>query len=467
MKRYRFFLFYMLTILALTLPPAAGAQVDDPAPIPRVHVVQAGENLTFIAGQYGVSVDDLLQVNNLSDGNLLYEGQELLIPGGEGEAVAALHVAQAGDTLAGIAAGYNTTVTAVTAANRLIYAHYAPVVGQTLAVVSRTGSAQPRAITGLPHVAAAGETLLEIAARYNLTPAQVAGANGLSPYAYLYPGQRLRIPGDAPYRYLPGEWVDVRIRPLPITQGGTLSIYVENLQSGQPLGELAGQSLRFTPYQAGYVALVGLDAFTPPGQHILTLSGTGERPWTPLRQPVELLSSNYGTQYINVGPELNDLLDLRVRADEDAFLSGFYTAFTPQRRWDGLFQAPVSNTIVTAGYGDGRSYNSGPIAIFHTGVDFGGDIGTPILAPAGGVVVFNDMLRLRGLTVIVDHGWGVMTSYNHLSETFVAVGDEVTPGQVLGAGGSTGLSTGPHLHWELRVHDVPVDGLQWTRELFP
>lgn len=466
MKPYPLFLLGLLTILFLT-PPAARAQVDDSAPIPRVHVVQAGENLTLIAAQYDVSVADLLQVNNLSDGNLLYEGQQLLIPGGEGEAVAALHVVQAGDTLAGIAAGYNTTVTAVTAANRLINPHYAPVLGQTLAVVSRTGSVQARTITGLPHVAAAGETLLEIAARYNLSPAQAAQANGLPPYPYLYPGQRLRIPGDAPYRYLPGEWVDVRIRPLPITQGGTVSIYVENLQSGQPLGELAGRALRFTPYQAGHVALVGVDAFTPPGQYTLTLSGTGERPWTPLRQPVELLSSNYGTQFINVGPELNDLLDLQVRADEDAFLSAFYTAFTPERRWDGLFQVPVANAIVTAGYGDGRSYNSGPIAIFHTGVDFGGDIGTPILAPAAGVVVFNDMLRLRGLTIIVDHGWGVMTSYNHLSETFVAVGDEVTPGQVLGAGGSTGLSTGPHLHWELRVHDTPVDGLRWTRELFP
>ena len=122
---------------------------------------------------------------------------------------------------------------------------------------------------------------------------------------------------------------------------------------------------------------------------------------------------------------------------------------------------------MTAGYGDGRSYNGGPVEIYHTGVDFSGAVGTPILAPANGTIVFTGPLELRGNAVIIDHGLGVMSAYFHLSEIFVADGDTVTAGEAIGAGGSTGLSTGPHLHWDLRIMDVPVNGLQWTEIAFP
>ena len=101
------------------------------------------------------------------------------------------------------------------------------------------------------------------------------------------------------------------------------------------------------------------------------------------------------------------------------------------------------------------------------GIDFAGVVGTPISAPAAGVIVFNAVLELRGLVVIIDHGLGVMTAYFHLSDSFVEVGEQVTTGQLIASGGSTGLSSGPHLHWDLRISGVPVDGLQWTRERFP
>jgi murein DD-endopeptidase MepM/ murein hydrolase activator NlpD len=66
--------------------------------------------------------------------------------------------------------------------------------------------------------------------------------------------------------------------------------------------------------------------------------------------------------------------------------------------------------------------------------------------------------------VVLDHGSGVFTGYWHLQELAVRPGDRVEPGQLLGRVGSTGLSTGAHLHWELRVNGVPVDPLQWVKE---
>ena len=82
-------------------------------------------------------------------------------------------------------------------------------------------------------------------------------------------------------------------------------------------------------------------------------------------------------------------------------------------------------------------------------------------------MVFSGPLELRGNTVILDHGLGVMTAYFHLSEILVGEGDAVTTGQPLGLGGSTGLSNGPHLHWDVRVNGVAVDGMQWTTTSFP
>ena len=460
-------------ILTLAWLPV-GAQDDptpepgDDAPIPLVHTVQDGENLTIIAANYGVTVAELQAINGLTAESLLYVGQELIIPGGTGEAVATVYTIQAGDTLDGIAALFNTSVTAVATANHLITPNPDLIVGDTISVTSRTGSTLPQPVSGTPHIVAANEGLLAIAARYRLSVAELASANGLLVTDYLYAGQRLRIPSQQPYRDLSGEWVDVRIRPYPIIQGSTISIYVKNLLDGIPSGTVAGQSLRFSPYEDGYAALIGLDAFTEPGTYTLELTGSsGNRSWLPLRQTLRVQSGGYGEQYITVPETLSHLLEPEIRASENALLATIYSQFSDEQQWDGLFQTPVSDTIVSAPYGDARSYNGGPFEIFHTGVDYGGTVGTPILAPANGTVVFADEMALHGNILVLDHGLGVMSAYFHLSEFLVVIGDTVTIGQPIASGGDTGLSTGPHLHWDLRVNNVAVDGRQWTQEIFP
>ncbi len=135
--------------------------------------------------------------------------------------------------------------------------------------------------------------------------------------------------------------------------------------------------------------------------------------------------------------------------------------------WSDVFQTPLTTTIVSAGYGGRRSYNGGPIEIYHTGIDYASAEGTSVLAPAAGVVVFDDTLELRGGVIIIDHGLGIMTGYYHLSESLVDVGQTVAAGEPIGRVGSTGLSSGAHLHWDLRVMNVPVDGSQWVEQKFP
>lgn len=469
MKTGHFLLIGLAAVLFL-FPTTTYAQND---PIPLVHIVNEGENLTYIASLYGITADEMLVANGMTVDDVLFVGRPLIVPGREGKEIESVYFIEPGDTVMDVAAAFNTTETAVSQTNNLINPAYAPPLGSSLVVMSRTGSAFPRAVNGVPHVAIAGESLTSIAAQYGLSPLALAEANDLSAYSQLFAGQRLRIPiGEDRYRFLPGEWADIDIRPFPIQQGDTLSIYVDNLLNGHPSGSLssptlASKSLHFTPYEDGYIALIGLDAFTETGTYVLALGGAGERPWTPYQLDIPIFSSGYATQEIVVPDELDYLLAPEIRAGEDAILADLYDEFIDEQYWDGLFQMPVTGTIVTAGYGDSRSYNGGPYEIFHTGVDFGGAVGTPIVAPANGVVTFAGEMALHGNTMVLNHGLGVVSAYFHLSEFTVQAGDAVAQGEQIALGGGTGLSTGPHLHWDLRVNGQAVDGRQWLDTVFP
>ncbi|WP_088890658.1 peptidoglycan DD-metalloendopeptidase family protein [Leptolyngbya ohadii] len=98
---------------------------------------------------------------------------------------------------------------------------------------------------------------------------------------------------------------------------------------------------------------------------------------------------------------------------------------------------------------------------FHAGIDFGADTGSPIYAADSGVVLFAGWYGGYGQSVIIDHGNSLTTLYAHASELYVSEGQSIQQGQVIAAIGSTGLSTGPHLHFEVRQNGEPVDPLNY------
>jgi murein DD-endopeptidase MepM/ murein hydrolase activator NlpD len=124
---------------------------------------------------------------------------------------------------------------------------------------------------------------------------------------------------------------------------------------------------------------------------------------------------------------------------------------------------------VTSNFGTRRLYRypSTQFYGYHEGTDFNGRIGSPVYAPAAGVVVLAEPLYLRGNALVIDHGWGVYTGYWHLSQIDVEVGQRVAPGEQIALVGSTGRSTGAHLHWDLWVNGTNVGALQWTEQVFP
>ncbi|MFR8117007.1 MAG: M23 family metallopeptidase [Clostridia bacterium] len=128
----------------------------------------------------------------------------------------------------------------------------------------------------------------------------------------------------------------------------------------------------------------------------------------------------------------------------------------------GKFIYPTTNTQISAGY---PNYSNGS---YHGGVDFPVVTGTPVGASADGVVVISKALknadgsyRSYGEYVVIDHGSGIRTYYCHLSQRLVSEGQTVKQGQVIGKSGSTGNSTGPHLHFEVRVNNTRVDPMRY------
>jgi len=100
---------------------------------------------------------------------------------------------------------------------------------------------------------------------------------------------------------------------------------------------------------------------------------------------------------------------------------------------------------------------------FHSGVDIGTSYGTPIIAPADGIVTLTDMLGGYGKAIMIEHGNGISTRYGHLSGFAVTAGQRVHRGDVIGYVGESGRSTGPHLHYEVRINDVPVNPYKYLR----
>lgn len=134
--------------------------------------------------------------------------------------------------------------------------------------------------------------------------------------------------------------------------------------------------------------------------------------------------------------------------------------------WSEPFVLPLEGRG-TSGFGSPRRYAPGGRVSYHYGADIAAPSGTPIVATNAGEVVVSDFFPIKGGLVILDHGAGVTSLYFHQSLMHVAAGQRVARGDVIGEVGSTGLSSGPHLHWEIRVDGVPTNPLAWVGTLLP
>lgn len=151
------------------------------------------------------------------------------------------------------------------------------------------------------------------------------------------------------------------------------------------------------------------------------------------------------------------MLDSAAQAQEENF-SSLLGCLEDKRQMLASTPAiwPVNGGWVTSRFENRRSPFTGQLE-FHQGLDIAAGTGTPVMASADGEVIFSGVQGALGNLIVIDHGRGVMTRYGHLHECAKKQGDRVKREEVLGAVGNSGQSTGPHLHYEVRVNSMPVN----------
>jgi murein DD-endopeptidase MepM/ murein hydrolase activator NlpD len=382
------------------------------------------------------------------------------------------YVVERGDTLHSIAAKFDTTVESIAAAND-IQNPALIVAGQKLVIPTIEVEPAP-VLESLPpkrvHRVVRGETLPALAFRYRTTTFALIAANDLSMLGLLIPGMLLEIPPPAYVTSAAPRFPSIEVDAEEIVQGSTVVVEVESEAELELSGHFLERSLAFSGDDGSYWALVGVGALAQPGRYALSLEAreTGSGDLLTMQEVFTVTAGSFSRYNVVVPEGRTNLLNASVTRTERQVVNEVFGGPATGQAWAGPFSLPLAgDPRVTAPFGQRRSYNGGPVTSYHSGLDLGADKGVPVTAPVTGTVVLAEELEVRGNAVIIDHGLGVMTGFWHLSQIDVEAGHEVGTGELVGLVGSTGLSTGPHLHWEMRVGGVPVDPMQWTRRAFP
>lgn len=167
----------------------------------------------------------------------------------------------------------------------------------------------------------------------------------------------------------------------------------------------------------------------------------------------------FPTQNVKLSPEIEGLHSTQ---EEMELLKAFKENLSIKRAWQEPLASPVSGCM-TSPFGVKRLHNGKPTGEYHGGVDQRTPEGEPIRAVAAGTVTFAKQFNVLGNAVGIDHGQGLESMYLHMSRLVVVPGAIVERGDILGYAGSTGRSTGPHLHWVLYVNAVNVNPAQWIK----
>jgi murein DD-endopeptidase MepM/ murein hydrolase activator NlpD len=160
---------------------------------------------------------------------------------------------------------------------------------------------------------------------------------------------------------------------------------------------------------------------------------------------------------INTGM-LNNTFEAEM-TKENGMISKIQDEITPVK-YDFPFLMPVAG-VISGGFGDQRVYDNGEAAWRHKGIDIAAKKNTPIRAASSGNIASAMSSKAHGNYVIIDHGAGIYSFYFHMNKVYVKKGDSVSKGDIIGTVGSTGLATGPHLHWQIDVYKIQVNPMDF------
>ncbi|PZE21031.1 M23 family metallopeptidase [Paenibacillus xerothermodurans] len=208
--------------------------------------------------------------------------------------------------------------------------------------------------------------------------------------------------------------------------------------------EWQGKSYELQTFGAGYFTYLPVPMKTKPGTYAI-----GD-------QELTVKDKKFDTQHLKVTKQMESMRQdiQRIQADQKKIDRARSTSM-PEFLFSGPFMKPVEGVLTTPfGY---TRYVNGRLDSSHMALDLAAKQGTPVKAANDGVVVLAENIYLTGNAVYIDHGMHLFSQYAHLSELRVKAGDRVKQGDIIGLVGSTGFSTGPHLHFTFWAHNVPVN----------
>lgn len=235
------------------------------------------------------------------------------------------------------------------------------------------------------------------------------------------------------------------------TAGDVVVLEIFNVNEGQTpkINQTLSKDLKIWKADNRYFAFLALNYWAKPGEYDIELEIEGPQGSYKTSSSLLVEKKDFNKQYLTVDKKVES------STRNDAAYEEYAKYFTPvrdtsvsEKLWKGAFIQPVEGRISTE-FGEMRYVNGALTSYRHSGIDIAAPRGAEIVAPNDGLVVFSRNLILTGETIVIDHGYGIFSTYFHLDSRGVAVDDSVTKGQPIGTVGSTGFSTGPHLHWTM------------------
>lgn len=247
---------------------------------------------------------------------------------------------------------------------------------------------------------------------------------------------------------------EVLLEPNNPGPGDVMVVTLKNV-TGMVEGAFNGRKIYFNPSKDSVKSIIGIDLSTPPGKYDIEISAAGGT----LRRSVQVIKKKYGVQRLTLPKDMVELTpENEARVEREQRRMAAIWPNETERAWAGNFINPREGGIMSR-FGLRRIINNiqkNP----HSGVDVNAEEGDEILAPNSGVVVLIDDQFYSGNSVVLDHGQGIYTMFFHLSRILVSPGQKVKKGEVIACVGSTGRSTGAHLHWGVRVQGARVDPVE-------
>ncbi len=430
------------------------------------YIVEYGDTLSWIAQRFDTTLDQLMTLNNIQPDDVLRPNDRLLIPSLEGmQGILTTEYVTLGSSLTNLSRRSQTDTAVLVKANRLTSPSELFIGREIIMTTQENGST----MTTMPAIKT-GQSFLEASVLSGKNTWLLAGINGLANPTLGMPRDTYYMPSaeeNGSNLALPGI-KSIILDNLPLYQGDTFLIEVESSQPVTVQADLASIQPTFVDLGGVQTAYGGINALTEPGVYPLTMTVTyPDGSEYRFDQLVMISSANYVTDKpLQVDPES---VGTEAEKAENVKFTSTIVAITPVQQWDGLWYSPAQDAdCIISQFGSRRTYNDNPALYYHTGLDLGYCKGTDVYAPAAGTVVgvFPDQV-VRGNSIVIDHGLGVYTTYMHLNEILVNQGDVVESGQLIGIIGTTGRSTGPHLHFQVDVQGTPVNPMTWLRRAFP